>query len=423
MTLSKKPVLALVLAAGKGTRMKSRLAKVLHEAGGKPLLCHTLDVLEAAGVSKTVVIVGHGERDVRALLGSRASAVRQPTQRGTGHAVLCAEPVLRRWKNLLLVVPGDAPSISVAAIQRLIKVHEQTGDAATILTAQVRNPSGYGRVLRQGGKVTAIREDLDTTEAEGQVAEINSGIYVFEVSKLLEHLRRVKPQNRKGELYLTDVIESFSAEGLPVGTAEALEEEVLGVNSRADLARAEKVMTRREIEKHQANGVTFISPDHTFIGPGVAIGNDAVIYPFTWIERNVKIGSGCRIGPYAVIREGSEVKDSAVIGCFVEIVRSKIGARTRVKHLAYVGDAELGADVNIGAGAITANFDGVRKHKTVVEKGALIGSNTVLVAPVKVGRGARTGAGAIVLSGSGVPARETAVGIPARIIRKKRKNL
>jgi len=234
-------------------------------------------------------------------------------------------------------------------------------------------------------------------------------------------LHRVRRNARKSEYYLTDVIESFVESGLRVIGYQGSESEVLGINSRVDLAKLEKVMNIREIEKHQKNGVTVVAPCNTFIASGVAIGKDSTIYPFSWIEQGVKIGQHCHIGPFAVIRRNSSISDEAIVGSFVEVVRSKIGKKTRVKHLSYIGDAELGENVNIGAGTVTANFDGVRKQKTVIQKGASIGSNTVLIAPVRIGKQAKTGAGSVVLGKFHIPAGKTAVGVPARLIQKNRK--
>lgn len=412
-------MIALLLAAGKGTRMKSDVPKVLHELRGRAILDHILDEVWKAGIRKTLVVVGHGEKEVRSLICGRAAAVRQRPQKGTGHAVLCAEQALRGWQGLVLIIPGDAPCLRAETIRGLIASHRKSGGAATVLTAITGQPQGFGRILKREGQVVGIREELDASELEREIKEVNSGVYVFRAPELFDHLRRIKNDNRKGEYYLTDVIESFTNEGLSIQTFEAsCEKEVMGINSRGSLARAEKMMNEREIEKHQQNGVTIVSPGNTFIQEGVTIGRDTVIYPFCWIERGVKIGRGCKIGPFATIRENSKVGDSAIVGCYVEVVRSKVGKGCRVKHLTYLGDANLEDQVNVGAGVVTANFDGVKKHKTVIEQGAFIGSNTVLVAPVKVGRKARTGAGSVVLGKTKVLPGRTVVGVPAKLLGK-----
>ena len=419
--MSTKSVLALVLAAGKGTRMQSNVPKVLHEICGKPLLGHVLDAIAGAGIRKVVVVVGHGEKEVRSFISNRVGTVRQFPQAGTGHAVLCAERVLSRWNGLVLILPGDAPCVQPETIREMIRSHERSKALATVLTARVKEPHGYGRVLRSGGQVRGIREELDATDEERKINEVNSGIYLFDGKALLKHLRALKRNKLKKEYYLTDAVETLVKEGKEIfGFQVSDEKEALGINSRWDLAMAEHVLNRREIERHSRNGVTVVSPDNTFIASGVTIGKDTVIYPFSWIERRVKIGSSCKIGPFAMVREGSRVGDQAVIGCFVEVVRSSVGKGSRVKHLTYLGDAILQENVNVGAGTITANFDGVKKQKTIIGKGALIGSNTVLVAPLKVGRGAKTGAGSVVLSKHHVPAGKTVVGVPAKIVHRKR---
>ncbi len=424
MAPANKPVLALLLAAGKGTRMKSRVPKVLHALAGKPILGHLLEVLTRAGITKKAVVVGHGEKEVRSFINktdSKVETVRQVPQLGTGHAVLCAGKMFRNWKGNLLVMPGDAPCVKPNTLRRMMDAHERAGAAATILTSEVKNPFGYGRVLRNGEEVLGIREHLDANEGEREISEINSGIYLFDTGKLLQYLAKVKADNKKREYYLTDVIHAFASDGLNVRAVLAeTEDEALGINSRADLAKLEKVMNSREIEKHQKNGVTVVSPENTFIAFGVTIGADTTIYPFSWIGENVKIGRDCQIGPFAVIRENSVIEEGAIIGSFVEVVRSKVGRKSRVKHLTYLGDAILGEEVNIGAGTVTANYDGVRKSKTVIGKKAFIGSNTVLVAPVTIGAKAKTGAGSVVLSKSNVPSGKTVVGVPARLMGKKK---
>ncbi len=418
----KKNVLAIILAAGKGMRMKSNVPKVLHEVQGVPILERVLTGVQKAGARKTIVIVGHGEREVRSLIGKRAHAIHQQEQRGTGHAVLCARKKIAGWKGSVLVVPGDAPLVSTETFHSFIEEHTKSGALASVLTAVLEESADYGRILREGKRVVGIRETLDATPAESEITEINSGIYLFEAKELLDALGCLKAENTKGEYYLTDVIGFLAEKGRFVnGVVASSPDEIIGINSRMDLAVAEKILNTREIEKHQKNGVTIISPENTFIGPDTRIGKDTVIYPFSWIERNVTIGEACRIGPFATIRAASKIGDRAVIGCYVEIVRSVIGKNVRVKHLAYLGDAHIGENVNVGAGTVTANFDGAGKHVTVIEKGALIGSNTVLVAPVTVKKNAKTGAGSVVLKNLRIPEGSTVVGVPASVLIKKKK--
>ena len=409
---------AVILAAGRGVRMNSELPKVLHVVHGKSILEHVLNAVEDAGIRKIFVIVGHGERQVRAVIGSRAKAIRQARQLGTGHAVLCAKSALASQADGVLILPGDAPCIRAADLGRLVAAHAK-GAGATVLTANLANPSGYGRIVKRGGKVLAIREELDASAHERRITEVNSGVYLFRAPLLFRHLTRVRAENKKKEYYLTDVIASLAESGIAVGAVTVDSAAgALGINSRTDLRQAGKLMNQREIEKHERNGVTIVSPDNTFIAADVRIGRDTVIYPFSWIERNVVIGKKCAIGPFANLRANSKVEDGAVVGSFVEVTRSRIGKNARVKHLSYIGDSDLGPDVNVGAGTVTANYDGARKSKTVVGAGAFIGSNSVLVAPLRIGKKAKTGAGAVVLSKSKVPNGATVVGVPARVIRK-----
>jgi len=412
---------ALILAAGKGVRMNSDLPKVLHLVSCKSLLGHILGSVEECGIRSIFVIVGHGEKEVRSFIGSRAKAIRQMPQLGTGHAVICAKRELQNWKNDLLILPGDAPFIESGMIRKLLEAHQKSCAGATILTARVSDPKGYGRILKERGKIYAIREELDASESEREINEVNTGIYVFDTARLFEHLVRVKSDNQKKEYYLTDVIDSFVSSGIDVqGFESEFSGDVLGVNSRMDLSKMEKVINQREIEKHQRNGVTVVSPDNTWIAAGVKIGKDTTVYPFCWIEEGVVIGKNCLIGPSATIRKNSKIEDGSTIGNFVEVTRSKIGKKTRIKHLSYIGDAEIGNNVNIGAGTITANFDGVKKNKTMIQDGSSIGSGTTLVAPVKLGKKSKTGAGSVLLKGTSVKSGETFVGIPAKKITKKK---
>lgn len=402
--------------------MKSAIPKVLHTVNGKPILAHVMDSVRQAGIQKLLVVAGHQESLLRAFVGSNVSMVRQMPQLGTAHAVLAAKKFIEKQNGPVLILPGDAPCVKSSTIRDMVRSHELNQAGATILTAEVEQPTGYGRILRRGNSVIGIREELDANPEEKKISEINSGIYIFESKQLLEHLKRIKANQKKKEYYLTDVVESFTEAGLIVnGFKAGSADEVLGINSRTDLAVAQKIMNGREIKKHQDGGVTIVSPENTYIAGNVTIGPDTIIYPGSWIEQDVRIGKKCQIGPLAVIRKGSVVGDGATIGCFVEIVRSKIGKDAKVKHLSYIGDADLGEKVNIGAGTVTANFDGMKKNKTTIRHGALIGSNTVLVAPVEIGKNARTGAGTVVLSRSKVGAGKTVVGVPAKIVGLKQK--
>ena len=416
-----RPLAALILAAGRGERMNSDLPKVLHQAAGLPLVQHVIETVRDSGASRTAVVVG----DRNGLLSSFLNGVERVIQKerlGTGHAVMQAEGKFRNWPGDLLVLPADAPCVRAETLRALIDEHQKNAHSATILTADVDHPKGYGRILRRGSKVTGIREELDATERERKISEINSGVYAFDAKSLFERLSEIKRNKKKKEYYLTDAIEAFVRRGESISAYKIDQrKEILGVNTRRELAVAHQILNARELERHSKAGVTILDPSQTVIAKGVRIGRDTVIHPFTWIERGVVIGRRCEIGPFAKLRTGSKIEDGAVIGSFVEVVRSKIGTNTFVKHLSYLGDARIGKNVNIGAGTITANFDGKRKNKTVIQDKALLGCDTILVAPVTVGRGAKTGAGAVVCARRSVPAGATVVGVPAKVIRKNKK--
>ena len=416
--MSTKPLAALILAAGRGERMNSDWPKVLHQAAGEPLIEHVIENVSNVGAKRIGVVLGaHSER-IRSFLNG-AEVVFQQNRLGTGHAVMQAAKRFGQWKGDLLVLPADVPCVRLETLQEFVRKHRQHSAAASILTAEVDHPAGYGRILRRGSQVIGIREDLDASRSEQRISEINSGIYVFDAVTLFKRLGDIKKNRKKKEYYLTDTIEAFVRHGESVRAHKINDQnEILGVNTRRDLAVANQVLNIRELERHSKAGVTILSPAQTFVAKGARIGRDTVIHPFTWIERGVVIGRKCEIGPFAKIRAGSKIADEVVIGSFVEVVRSKVGSKTFVKHLSYLGDAELGKQVNVGAGTITANFDGRRKHKTVVHDRALLGCDTILVAPVTRGRGAKTGAGSVVCAGQSVPPGKTVVGVPAKVLRK-----
>lgn len=420
---------ALVLAAGKGTRMRSGRPKVLHGIFDIPILAYVLRTLVGLGIRDPKVVVGSGAGEVRKFLAeeTRCSAVRphvilQREQKGTGHAVMMAEKLLRRGQGDVLIWPGDAPLLRKSTLDQFFKAHREAKSEASCLSSLQVDPAGYGRILRAGGRFYGIREELDATASERRIQEVNAGVYLFKTDRLFWALQKIRPGNRKKEFYLTDTIQILSeAGGRVTAFPLASPEEGLGINSQADLAEATQHMNKREIERHQAGGVTFVAPEQTFIAPGVSIGRDTVIYPWTYIETDVKIGRGCRIGPFTKIRKATEIGDRTVIGSFVEVNRSKIGRSVQIKHLAYFGDSRVGDGTNVGAGAITANFDGKTKHNTHIGKRVLVGSNTVFVAPVTIGDGAKTGAGSVVTGGTRVKKGEVVVGIPARPLKKRGK--
>lgn len=413
---------AVVLAAGKGTRMRSDLIKVLHPILGMPVLGHTLKTLAGLGVQKPRVVVGSQASRVReylkqtdALFGQSSVPILQAEQKGTGHAVRMTQSSLKNSPGDVLIWPGDMPLVRPETLKRFMKAHRHFGSSASVLTCLAVNPQGYGRVLRAGGKFIGIREELEASESERSIQEVNTGIYVFQGKLLFKALRKLKPANRKAEYYLTDTIEILAKEGHDVQAFPFAEpHEGQGINSREDLAKATKVMLNREIQRHMIQGVTFESPEQTFVAAGVKIGKDTVVHPWCYIESGVSIGKGCQIGPFAKIRAGSTIGDGSVVGSFVEINRSKLGKAVLAKHLAYLGDATIGDGANIGAGTITANYDGKNKHSTRIGKNALIGSNTVLIAPVQIGAEAKTGAGAVVTAGTHVGHGELAMGVPAK---------
>jgi len=411
---------AIVLAAGKGTRMRSEKPKVLHEIFGRPMLDYVFEVLGQVGVRRPVLVVGAGADQVVRFAGKHAIPVLQAQQKGTGHAVMMTRRAVASSRGDVLIWPGDMPLVKVETLRTFIRAHRKEGCAVSVLSAVREDSAGYGRILRAGGAFCGIREELDASEAERRISEVNTGIYLFQSRFLFSSLKSIRPENQKGEYYLTDTIEILSRRGekleaFPLASAE----EGQGVNSREDLAMATSKINQRMIRVLQASGVTFMAPEQTFVAPGARIGQDTVIYPWCYIETGVKIGKGCQIGPFAKIRKGSVIGEGSIVGSFVEVNRSRLGRDVSAKHLAYLGDAVIGDETNIGAGTITANFDGNKKHLTRIGRRVLVGSDTVFVAPVSVGDGARTGAGSVVTSGTRVRRGEVVVGVPARPIVKK----
>ena len=422
---------AVILAAGQGTRMKSRLYKVLHPVCGKPMVEHVIDHLSELKFDQTVTIVGHGAELVQTHLEGKSEFALQAEQLGTAHAVSQAKDALVGKQGTTLVICGDTPLIKAETMQALIEEHERLGAKATILTAQTEKPDGYGRVVRnEDMTVERIVEHKDATEAERKITEINTGTYCFDNVALFEALEQVSNDNAQGEYYLPDVIEILKNRGEIVSAYQTDEfEETLGVNDRVALAEAEQIMRRRINEKHMRGGVTIINPDQTYIGADVEIGSDTVILPGTSLIGHTQIKEQCQIGPNSevkdsVIGEGSVIRQSVVhdsfigeevqvgpfahirpdsnihshvkIGNFVEVKKAEIGNNSKVSHLSYIGDAEVGEDVNVGCGAITVNYDGVNKHKTVIGNHVFVGCNSNLVAPVTVEDGAFVAAGSTI---------------------------
>ena len=421
----------IILAAGLGTRMKSSKIKILHRAAGRPIIDYVLDLASELSAQPPVMVIGHQREQVQQAVDSRARFAIQEEQLGTGHAVLQAAPHVDAAKRVL-ILSGDVPLTRRETLQRLLDEHAQSGNALTLLTMKPPDPGMYGRIVRDdSGSVQRIVEANDASEDEKRIDEVNAGIYVFDGAHLFDNLRNLSTNNAQGEYYLTDLLYTLRERGHRVGAVIADDPiEALGVNSRADLAQVDSEIQRRVVEKLMREGVTFRNPSTVVIDSTVTIGADTVIYPFVTIEGTTRIGRDCviepgvhlmnvqiadnvhvktgtvaedaiieeeaSVGPYAHLRPGSKLGRKVKVGNFVETKKAVFGEGAKASHLSYIGDAEVGAGVNIGAGTITCNYDGVRKNKTILEDGVFIGSDTQLVAPVRVGRGAYVGAGSTI---------------------------
>ncbi|CAH0305527.1 Bifunctional protein GlmU [Peribacillus sp. Bi96] len=422
---------AIVLAAGQGTRMKSKLYKVLHPVCGKPMVQHVIDQVNQLQIEDIVTVIGHGAEKVQEQLGDSCKYALQDQQLGTAHAVMQAESVLSEKSGTTLVICGDTPLIKAETMEELIALHEQSQAKATILTAYADDPTGYGRILRsEGGLVKKIVEHKDASDEERYVKEINTGTYCFDNQALFSALKKVSNENVQGEYYLPDVIEILKQEGEIVTAFQSSDfEETLGVNDRVALSQAEQILRKRINESHMRNGVTIIDPLTTYIEADVQIGQDTVINPGACIKGKSIIGQDCligsnseisnceigdgteilqsvvhessigssvKIGPFAHVRPHSDIRDSVKIGNFVEIKKTVFGKGSKASHLSYIGDAEVGENVNIGCGSITVNYDGKNKHLTKIEDNVFIGCNSNLVAPVTIGEGAYVAAGSTI---------------------------
>lgn len=411
---------AVILAAGQGKRMKSDLPKVLFEANGLPLLWYVVRAARESGAGEIVTVVGVGRELVEKRFGGDGLTFAvQSQQRGTGHAVRCAREALAGYGGYAFILCGDAPLIRPETLKRLYDHTVQTGAAGTILTSIVDNPTGYGRIMRGPRGVCCIVEERDASLEQKAVREINSGTYCFRWPDLDSVLDELSDRNAQGELLLTDAVALLIGRG---GKVEALvsesPEEALGVNSRAQLAAVAKALRVRVLERLMASGVTVVDPDSAFVDERARVGRDTTINPFVVIEGEVTIGSRCVIGPFTHIRGAADVHDGVTLGNFVEVVRSSVGEGSRAKHHAFVGDATVGANANVGAGVITANWNGKAVSATEIGDGASIGAGTVIVAPARIEAGGATGAGAVVTAGRTVPSGETWVGVPAHKLDK-----
>ncbi|KUO60513.1 MAG: bifunctional N-acetylglucosamine-1-phosphate uridyltransferase/glucosamine-1-phosphate acetyltransferase [Gracilibacter sp. BRH_c7a] len=420
---------AIILAAGKGTRMKSELPKVMHKLAGKPLIDHVLDSIEKLGVSEVLTIVGHGREIVTEHIKGRSEIVIQHEQLGTGHALLQAAPFLKKNKGVL-VLSGDQPLLTSDTLDSLVKMHEESNSSATVLTAQMDNPYGYGRIIRNEGTFKAIVEEKDSDESQKRIKEINTGTYCFVGFSLQEALTRITPKNSQGEYYLTDVFDSLLSQGDSIETFCTLDStQALGINNRVQLAEAEDILFDRIRKYWMMEGVTIINPSSVFIDADAVLEQDVIIHPYSIIKgktkieegaiigpstilencycqkrckiensvaREATIGQDCLIGPFAYLRPQTRLDKGVKVGDFVEIKNSSVGEGSKIPHLSYIGDSDIGKNVNIGAGTITCNYDGYKKHKTVIDDDVFVGSNTNLVAPVRIGKSSVIGAGSTI---------------------------
>lgn len=436
-------LVAVILAAGKGTRMKSNLPKVLHKIGGKPMLEHVLEAAETSGATKKIVVVGFGSEKVEEFLGDRAKIVLQKEQLGTGHAVLQAGPLLEEFVGTVLILCGDTPLLEGSELKNFYDLHKASGAAASVLTASTINPTGYGRILRGAeDEVLGIVEEKDANTEQKAICEINTGIYCVEAPLLFNVLNTLTCDNAQGEYYLTDILLKLREQGEKIGGIITKDfDMIMGINSRRQLAEAEVIMRTKILNKLMDNGVTIMDPASTFIDATVEIGGDTIIYPFTWLEGTTKIGTDavigpnvrltnvevgnktqlqflyghdCKVennvtaGPYVHLRPDTVICDNVKIGNFVEVKNSNVGVGTKLPHLTYIGDSDIGSGVNMGCGCITVNYNGKKKYRTTIEDDAFVGCNSNLVAPVRVGHGSYVGAGSTITKD--VPANGLGVG-------------
>ena len=380
-------IMAIVMAAGKGTRMKSKKSKLVQKIYGKEIVKRAVENAEKAGIKDIVAVVGYQKEEVMEVLGDSVQYAFQEEMLGTGHAVLQAKEFLAGKKGKVLVLNGDVPLLRPETLNKLVEKSIENREYATLLTAIYDNPTGYGRIIRdEGGNIKGIVEEKDTKASQRKIKEINAGIYCFDIEELLSALEKIKPNNAQGEYYITDVISIMNKKGLKTGAVIVEDNtEILGINDRIQLEMLTKVLQMRINTEHMKNGVTIEDINNTYIYDDVQIGMDTVIHPNTIIKSGVEIGEDCEIGPNSYIREGCKLANKVKIGSFVEIKKAIIGEGTKVPHLSYMGDCEIGERCNIGCGTITCNYDGFHKSKTVIGNHSFIGSNTNLVAPVTLG--------------------------------------
>ncbi len=422
-------ICSIILAAGEGKRMKSKKAKPLQIAGGKTLIDWVLDSVRGAGAERNIVVIGHMAESMRAHLGEGVEYAYQYEQKGTGHAVMQGIEPISAENGTVMVVCGDAPIVTAETLKAAYSQHSTENRAATVITAICDDPTGYGRIIRSGGNVVRIVEQKDATEEEKAIKEMNSGMYMFDIQKLKSALSKLDNNNAQGEYYLTDVIEILINSGETIGAYVADFEETIGVNDRIQLAEADRILNKRMVYNLMREGVCVINPETVRVEAGVKVGCDTVIYPGTILEGNTVIGEDCiigpntriknckigngtevqssvaidseigdktSVGPFAYIRPNSKIGNNIKVGDFVEVKNATIGNGTKISHLTYVGDADVGERVNFGCGTVTVNYDGVNKHRTTIEDDCFIGCNTNLVAPVTVKKLSYTAAGSTI---------------------------
>ena len=441
---------SIILAAGEGKRMKSNIAKPLQQAAGKALVEWVLDTAEETGSDENIVVIGHKAEDVKAYLGDRAKYAYQYEQLGTGHAVMQGIESIKDVDGTVMVLYGDSPLIEAETLKRVREDHSKKMRAATVITAIADEPYGYGRIVRENGEIVRIVEQKDASEDEQKITEVNSGMYFFDIQKLKESLSKITNDNSQGEYYITDVIEIMLSEGEKVGAYVTDLEQTMGVNDKLPLSQVGKILNRRKVEALMLAGVTIIDPDKVQVTTNVKVGRDTVLYPGTVLEGDTVIGENCvigsntslnnckvgnntkiletvgidseigsdtNVGPFAYLRPGTKVGSEVKIGDFVEVKNSTIDDGTKVAHLTYIGDADVGKRVNFGCGTVVVNYDGVNKHRTIIEDDCFIGCNTNLVSPVVVRHGAYTAAGSTITDE--VPPESLAIARSKQVVKEQ----
>lgn len=441
---------SIILAAGEGKRMKSNIAKPLQQAAGKALVEWILDTAEETGSDENIVVIGHKAEDVKAYLGDRAKYAYQYEQLGTGHAVMQGIESIKDVDGTVMVLYGDSPLIEAETLKRVREDHSKKMRAATVITAIADEPYGYGRIVRENGEIVRIVEQKDASEDEQKITEVNSGMYFFDIQKLKESLSKITNDNSQGEYYITDVIEIMLSEGEKVGAYVTDLEQTMGVNDKLQLSQVGKILNRRKVEALMLAGVTIIDPDKVQVTTNVKVGRDTVLYPGTVLEGDSVIGENCvigsntslnnckvgnntkiletvgidseigsdtNVGPFAYLRPGTKVGSEVKIGDFVEVKNSTIDDGTKVAHLTYIGDADVGKRVNFGCGTVVVNYDGVNKHRTIIEDDCFIGCNTNLVSPVVVRHGAYTAAGSTITDE--VPPESLAIARSKQVVKEQ----